>query len=116
MTPEQAQELLRGDFGSSEWCSIVGNLEAGVDRLGGSYITGTPGDFALVEAAPELAEQIASMHYEYAVQVLDEQWRTLSDAWTSEEAARSRYNATPGKNTGRVRIVRRLAADPEVVE
>lgn len=64
----------------------------------------------------DMAETVANLHYEYAVQVLDEQWRTLSDAWTSEEAARSRYDATPGKKTGRVRIVRRLVSDPEVVE
>lgn len=59
---------------------------------------------------------IAGLRYEYAVQVRDERWRTLGDAWTSEPEARARYSATPGKNTGRVRIVRRLVSDPEVVE
>lgn len=115
MTPEQAQELLRGDFASDAHQTNVGNLEAGMISTG-TYIYGTPGDFALTEAAPALAELVASMHYEYAVQVKDEQWRTLGDAWTSKQVARDRYNATPGKNTGRVRIVRRLVSEPEVVE
>ena len=116
VTPDKARALLRGDFASDARQTSVGNLEANFDSFTGAHIAGTPGDFALTEEAGALAELAANMHYEYAVQVLDEQWRTLGDAWTSKQAARDRFNATPGKNTGRVRIVRRLATDPEVVE
>lgn len=50
MTPEQAQELLRGDFASDAHQTEVGNLEVGTISTG-TYIYGTPGAYALLAAA-----------------------------------------------------------------
>lgn len=80
ITPEQAQELLRGDFASEVRERMVGNLEAGFTSFEGAHIEGTPGDFALTEAAPELAELVANMHYECAVQVKGGWWVAENDA------------------------------------
>lgn len=137
MTPEKARELRAGDFDSSEWCSIVGNLEAGVDQLGGPYITGTPGDFALVEAGPALAELVAGLKREYALLVPVEtgvpgepvwkyfvrkhedgaaivtQYPTIA-RWFEEGADLdlfARMNSIPT-----YRVVHRLASKPEVVQ
>ena len=112
MTPEEARELLEAATPGPWRAFMATSGQVIVD----SGEIDNAGDAPLAAAAPALAELVANLHYEYAVQVLDEQWRTLCDAWTSEEAARSRYDATPGKHTGRVRIVRRLVSDPEVVE
>lgn len=95
MTPEEAQKLLACIDGTE--ATVLAELM----------------DWKEVAQA---LETIAGLRYEYAVQVRDERWRTLGDAWTSEPEARSRYSATPGKNTGRVRIVRRLVSEPEVAE
>lgn len=116
MTPEQARELLRGDFASDAKQTLVGNLEANFDSFTGAHIAGTPGDFALTEAAPTLAETIAEMHYEYAAQVdhtrSDGTTWTKSSPWadTPEDAAAYSKQRKPD------RIVRRLVSDPEVVE
>lgn len=93
-----------------------GHLAYSMDYDGTTEID--PDAIELIAAAPELAEIVANLRYEYAVQVedVDGGWRTLGDAWTSRQVARDRYEATPGKKTGRVRIVRHLATTPEVVE
>lgn len=115
MTPEQARELLRGDFASEVRERMVGNLEAGFTRFDGAHIEGTPGDFALTEAAPALAEQIASQHYEYDYEVVfGDEWTpqgyefvTLEDA---QRRVAERRRRTPA------RIIRRLVSEWEVVE
>ena len=130
ITPDKAQELLRGDFASDAKQTLVGNLEAGT-IITGAYIFGTPGDFALTEAAPALAQTVANLHYEYAVQETDRGWylREREDGklvkvadpadadWWYEQDACADYvrwlNTRAGYN---VRVVRRLATDPEVVE
>lgn len=138
ITPEEAQELLRGDFDTEKHTERLGNSQADFDSFTGAYIRSTPGDIALSEAAPELAELVASLHYEYAAQVekdghkyivtdSDEgHWlcgddhKVLQD-WhpcymDAEEYADS-WNNIDGKRDGTTaRIVRRLAGEPEVVE
>lgn len=89
ITPEKAKEMLEGATpGPWDW-------DAGDDRIPlvsvDGYGTVAQGiglyddhvwvdcgdkDGALVAAAPELAQQIAGMHWEYAVQVCDE-----NDEW-----------------------------------
>lgn len=136
ITPEQAQDLLRGDFGTDESTEQLGNSHADFDSFTGAYIRSTPGDIALADAAPELAEQIANMRYEYAVQVLlsdgaggyvwhfaDEdslpfgslkpyevRWYTKKEA---QEILDAEVDCFGPKD---IRIVRRLAAEPEVAE
>lgn len=137
MTPEQVRELLRGDFASDAHQTNVGNLEAGMVSTG-TYIYGTPGDFALTEAAPDMAEQIANMHYEYAAQVekngrkyiitdsTEGHWlcgddhKVLQD-WHSDYMEAEDYayswNKYDAERTGTTaRIIRRLVSEPEVVE
>lgn len=55
------------------------------------------------------------MNYLYAVQIKDEDWRTIS-GWVEEKEARSRLDATPGQANSRVRLVRIPVGDLEVVE
>lgn len=130
ITPDKAQELLRGDFASDAKQTLVGNLEANFDSFTGAHIAGTPGDFALTEAAPALAELVANLHYEYAVQGPDGRWVRETDDRKLELTidpmrALRRYNpfiierlaeAASAQFNGECRIVRRLVSDPEVVE
>ena len=129
ITPDKARALLRGDFASDAHQTNVGNLEAGT-IITGAYIFGTPGDFALTEAAPALAHTVAHMHYEYAVQGPDGRWVRETDDRKLELTidpmrALRRYNpfiierlaeAASAQFNGECRIVRRLVSDPEVVE
>ena len=85
------------------------------------------GDGPLVAAAPELAETIAGMHWEYAMQGLDDYgvWR-FSDftgrLLFAHETDRTSWYREPitQKHIERIkpgwRIVRRMVTDPEVVE
>ena len=115
MTPEKARELLdmanRGETDGQRPVTVAAQYAP------------------LTEAAPALAELVANMHYEYAVQ--------LEDTTGETRFAMSMYNATrdpeeawwtPTPNaplanhwrfsqTGlKVRIVRRLVSAPEGVE
>lgn len=131
MTPEEAQELLRGDFGSGERRPLVGNLEAGFDSFSGAYIEGTPGDFALTEAAPALAEIVANLRYEYAVQVgMADKFAyafgddsgnfkfgplALADWWQTDGEAADLVADLKGINPHTTAcVVRRLVGEPEV--
>lgn len=71
ITPEQAQELLDGDFETETHPEWVGVVQADFDSFSGAYIRATPGHEALYEAASDLAHTVANMHYEYAVQVIE---------------------------------------------
>ena len=115
MTPDEARELLDGDFATEKRTEWLGNSQADFDSFTGAHIRSTPGDIALAEAAPNLAETVAGMAWEYAVQVedVDGGWRTLNDGWLSEHEACARRDGIPGT---RARIVRRLVSDVEVVE
>lgn len=74
----------------------------------------------LVEATPALAELVASMHYEYAVQTgIDDNgdYRHMYD-WrpTHDEAAEMVALLKCMNPDIKTRIVRRLVGEPEVVE
>lgn len=132
ITPDQAQELLRGDFASEVRERMVGNLEAGFTSFDGAHIEGTPGDFALTEAAPALAELVAGMHYEYAVQLQmsDGEWHFTDDEyypfgtpeprhaeWQTKTGAEELYASLVEDDGPKYfRIVRRLVGESEVVE
>lgn len=113
ITAERVCELLRGDFASDAHQTSVGNLEAGAISAG-AYIYGTPGDFALTEAAPEIAEPVANMHYEYAVQLWTDGvgWETVC---VFDTHAQAESYAKPRRSDA-CRVARRLAADWESAE
>lgn len=128
--PERAQELLNGDFGTERCTEWLGNSQADFDNFTGAYISSTPGDIALAEAAPELAQLVAGMRWEYAVQVSvdGELWLfahggvkgtldPIEPCWwfrTEEEARDFAKFRTTKRSTARV--VRRLVSDVEVIE
>ena len=117
MTPDQARELLRGDFASDAHQTSVGNLEAGTVSTG-TYIYGTPGDFALTEAAPALAQTVANLHCEYAVRTSRDGksgYVYMSSWCRSYDEAADRAVEVKRVNP-HTTIVRRLVSDPEVVE
>ena len=129
ITPQQAQELLRGDFTTKKRTERLGNSQADFNSFTGAHIRSTPGDIALAEAAPELAELVASMYYMYAVQIEDVAGEvrfaknvhvTTSDImaawWTSTPNTLLADHWRERTNANDVRIVRRLMADPEVAE
>ena len=67
----------------------------------------------LAAHAPAMAELVANMHYEYAVQVLEDgRWRTLGLRGTYKQAV-ALANLWRGDT---YRVARRLATDWEVVE
>lgn len=86
----------------------------------------------LAEAAYALAQTVANMHYEYAVQVQmsDGEWHFTDDdyypfgtpeprlvQWETETGAKELYNSfVEDDGPEYLRIVRRLATEPEVVE
>lgn len=130
ITPEQAQELLDGDFESETHPEWVGVVQADFDSFSGAYIRATPGHEALYEAASDLAHTVANMHYEYAVQVKGGWWVGENDAGelvptTDPMRALRHYHpdvasqlaAEAGKQLGHeCCVARRLTTDWEVVE
>ena len=84
---------------------------AGADGFTAPELCLTP---ELVAHAPAMAEQIASMHYEYAVQgrfTKKLEWGSFQDAEKELAEVRGAW-----WSSGSYRIVRRLVSDPEVVE
>lgn len=75
ITPELARELLAKAYPKprfvDEWTAEEVNLRP---------VTVTAESVPLVEAAPALAELVANMHYEYAVQVKGGWWVGENDA------------------------------------
>lgn len=130
ITPPQAQELLRGDFATEKHTERLGNSQADFDNFTGAYIRSTPGDIALAEAAPELAELVANMHYEYAVRLKGGWWVASTAAGelvptTDPMRALHHYHpgvasqiaAEAGKQIGHeCCVARRLTTDWEVAE
>lgn len=83
----------------------------------------------LVAHAPVMAEQIANMHFRYAVQITDVTGKTRfakglrgatldieSALWTPEPHDSLADYWRGNSNVEEVRIVRRLMSDPEVIE
>lgn len=119
MTPEEARALLVDlDLESVppyEKLSTGGNLFEVLDKernLVANLLAER--EAALVVAAPALAELVANMHYEYAVQLKHgDGWITSRHHTPTVEVAEevaARYERSE------TRIVRRLVSDVEVVE
>lgn len=128
ITPDKARELLCGDFASDAKRELVGNLGVNFDSLTGAYIEGTPGAFALTEAAADLAELVANLRYEYAVQDTETGWYVREDDdgqlsraaepqdadWWEDKKACTDYTHWLNNNTEHnYRTVRKLTGDPE---
>lgn len=113
MTPEEARAL-REDATPGPW---------GLERIDGDthvIFQGMPRepeewDMPLIAAAPELAELVAGLRYEYAVAGVDNDGKTIPPkTWFP-----NRYEANIAAmcvNTVETRIVRRLVGDQEVVD
>ena len=146
MTPEEAQALLDaatpGPWNVEEFeeqyagCPPTTEFYLGSDDFQNiasaetteRYYDQVRANFALIAAAPALAELVAGLRYEYAVQVTDKDgsvlyaksYRTLSgdieEAWwqdePNEKLAEKWWSKIPAC---RVRILRRLIADEEVM-
>ena len=128
MTPEKARELLDGRTPSPWWWCETDYPEVTVyhEKYGIIAKSVDIEEADLICTAPDLAELVAGMHYEYAVQndrygewlydttqhattkdpTIAMWWDDLEDA---RDEARTCYN---GCNT---RIVSRLVGEPEVV-
>ena len=117
MTPEEARELLDGtvpgpwlcDKDGDEYEFVIGTGDFGiiteVDR---------ESDGRLIAAAPALAETIADMDWEYAVQEFVGYWRERGSGFSNAVVARRFLDMK--QEDAPMRIVRRLATDWEVVE
>lgn len=121
ITPEEARELLdkatpgpwehdgNGCVGNYSTREVV--CVSGPDMKNDRQVVA---DRNLIIAAPDLAELVAGLHYEYAVELKHGDWWITSRHRASTiEAAKeiaARYTRTE------TRIVRRLVSDPEVVE
>ena len=126
ITPEKAHDLLAGDFGSEVLVDFLGNSRAGFSSVAGAFIVTTPGDFDLTEYAPDMAETIAKMTWEYAavVEIRPGVWRYLSHGETVTQLShKAKWFTTPG-DAGRYakdrgwpeHTVRRLVSDTEVIK
>lgn len=145
MTPEKAQELLRAaQPGPWEYSYPIVKTKGGAGLLTAAdpeYGVIDAGDGPLVAAAPELAETVANMHWEYAVEA-----RMLADAapntwmpcdawgltgydsvranepwagprkWRAVGAAEMCAGNARAYGDRDVRITRRLVTDREVIE
>lgn len=102
MTPEQAQELLdmanRGETDGQRPVTVAAKYAP------------------LAEAAYALAQTVAGLHYEYAVQIKDREpaswWKDLAIARGEMEEIRKAWP----ERVHNFRIVRRLVGEPEAVE
>ena len=120
MTPEKARELL----------DIANRGETGGERP----VTVAANHAPLAEAAPALAELVAGMHYEYAVQFKHgDVWEYENGAFNDRSPVDDLYSEDPSvafwwdcvedaqREAARIdvtptRITRRLVSDPGVVE
>ena len=133
ISPERARELL--DTASPGPWRVIDEYPDGVRRPDDSCLIHTPSgeymgimhgkDATLTAAAPDLAETIAGMTYEYTVYVyLGEkhiiQWSFEEDShvgeWTDDLDKAEYVRDALIKEGRRARLVRRLVTDVEVVE
>lgn len=83
ITPDHAQELLDGTVPGPWLCEKDGDeyeFVIGTEDFGIITEVNRESDGRLIAAAPALAEQIANMRYEYAVQVKGGWWVGENDA------------------------------------
>lgn len=127
VTPELARELLAEAYPEprfvDEWTAEEVDLRP---------VTVTAELVPLVEAAPALAELVANLRYEYAVQVQmsDGEWHFTDDEfypfgtpeprhaeWQTKTGAEELYASfVEDDGPKHIRIVRRLVSESEVVE
>lgn len=125
MTPEKAHKL-RERATPGPWerhpdnprilCNLDRKFAVHVELVKDRGLDPHPEDVAnteLIAAAPDLAELVAGLRYEYAVQVKrDGDWVMEEDSyWGPYSVAVVRF----GRTEETARIVRRLVGDPEVV-
>ena len=135
ISPAWAQELLDGaQPGPWVYNRPIVETDGGRGQLTAAdpeYGVIDEGDGPLVAAAPELAQTVAGMRYEYAVQVSNdggESWRfahggtkstldPIDPCWwfRTEEEARDFAKFRTTKRSS-ARVVRRLVTDVEVIE
>ena len=75
-------------------------------------------DADLAAAAPDLAQTIAGMRWEYAVETMAEgRWEDIWNLWSTEKEAREEYaDLIHDDEDGDYRLVRRLVGPVEVAE
>lgn len=132
ITPQQAQELLDGTVPGPWLCEKDGDeheFVIGTEDFGIITEVNRESDGRLIAAAPALAELVANMRYEYAVQVEERPgvWRYLHSSGESTgfsiaacwcknfEMAPYPLAKYRHRETTPSRIVRRLVSDVEVV-
>lgn len=126
MTPQEAQKLLDAAT-PGPWGVDSGVAGAAVYSKVGVVCDGTGVDDApLIAAAPDLAETVAGLRYEYAVQVKRGYWRydSLLGGWTTRpEYAKWLLDLDEVEGAAefwgkryKTRVMRRLVTDPEVAE
>ena len=116
ITPDQAQNLLDGATPGPWWIHpAYGTVEPDVISGEGCRFVATDEDLNLSAKAPGMAQTIAGMTVEYALETL---WGTGHD-W----AVTTGWFPTPERawadlalDTGPTRLVRRLVSETEVVE
>lgn len=90
------------------------------DKPGDQVGSARHGDYTLAAAAPDLAQTVAGMTYEYAVQIESPRggWILTGAPWQhsregAEEELRNPLVVPRGWNA---RLVRRLVSNPEVID
>lgn len=131
MTPEKARELLDKSTPGPWRADDVSLCECCTDvKASAAFVcTADMDDAPLIAAAPALAHLVASMYFMYAVQIEGVAGETrfaesahgttpdVRDAWwTSAPNTALADHWRENTNANDVRIVRRLMADPEVVD
>lgn len=122
VSPEQAKELINGDFDTETRQEWAGSLQADFDNFSGAYINGTPGDFALADASVELAQTIADMKWEYTLTLSIDMGGSIEYegyspyAWNNLDAARMFVARQELPEGHQLHIMRRLVSAPEEVE
>lgn len=129
MTPEKAQQLLDD---ATPWTWEVRYTGIAFELSDGdTALIGDPDDKSghLIAAAPELAEIVAGLRYEYAVQVNGREWLRNNDEGRfvlTGDPMRALRHYHPGVAAAiakgasaqfscECRVVRRLVGEPEVV-
>lgn len=126
ITPEQARALLDGAT-PGPWEALFDNEAIETDTS--TVLCNTDGavewgrniehDVPLAAAAPDLAQTISGMRWEYAVEMMGDDWEMVGlygpdEPWGSEADARGAMKAW--RSPRPIRLVRRLVGPVEVVE
>lgn len=115
MTPEEARGLLEAATPGPWDCVGQDEEYPRVARVGYQDITNDATNFnaPLIAAAPELAELVAGLRYEYLVQEDVGYWRDVSNPF--DDLAEAREFCDMKREDAPMRIVRRVAGEWEVI-